>query len=153
MHEKNKPTNLNMMAKLWWLLPLLLRSVTGIYFIRTGLNKLYGLNHTKEVLNFFWIAVPAEHRWDPLIPFVGLICGTFVLLGLWTRAVIIPLFGILVAAVLNAKFKGISGLNLSAFQEFAMIALLIGLWAEGAGSFSLDQVWGKRPIDTALNKL
>ncbi|MBN1689201.1 MAG: DoxX family protein [Candidatus Omnitrophica bacterium] len=131
-------------AKWWWLAPLLARMVVGIVFIQTGLNQLHDLNHSKDVLNFFWIAVPASHRWDPFFSSVEVICGAFLLFGLLTRAAAIPLFGIIVAAILSSKFKELTGLNLSALQEFAMISLLIGICVAGAGPVSLDRFIFKR---------
>ncbi len=139
MHDKTKDTNLGIMVKWRWLAPFLARMVIGFVFIQTGLNKLHTLNHSKDVLNFFWIAIPVEHHWDPFFPIIELICGTFVLLGLWTRFTVVPLMGTILVALFNLKLKELTGLNLFAFQEFVMIALLAGLCAAGAGSVSIDR--------------
>ncbi len=134
-------------AEKWgWPAQLLARMVIGFIFIQAGLNKLHEMNHSKDVLKFFWIPIPAEHRWDPFFPSVEMICGAFLLLGLLTRSAGVLLLGILAAAVFNLKLKEFTGLNLSALQGFTVSVLLAGLCAAGAGAVSLDQLWGKHPI-------
>ena len=128
-----------MYDKLRWLPQLLARMVIGFIFIQTGVNKLQDLNHSKDILNFFGVGIPSKHLWDPFFPFVELICGAFVLLGLLTRFTVVPLMGTILIALLTLKLKELTGLNLFAFQEFVMIALLAGLCAAGAGSVSIDR--------------
>jgi uncharacterized membrane protein YphA (DoxX/SURF4 family) len=126
-------------------MPLLARLVIGIFFVYTGLNQLQDLNHSKDVLNFFWISVPAGHRWDPFFPSIELLCGVFALLGLLTRATVSTLLGLTIAAFLNPKLKELTGLNF-ALPEFVMIALLAGLYIADAGSVSLDRFIFKRKL-------
>lgn len=126
-------------ARWWWLPPFLARTLIGFVFIQAGLHKLYELNHAKDVLNFFWITVPVEHRWDPFFPAVELIFGALLLLGLFTRLTAILLFGILATSLLDPTLKELTGLNLFALQNFSIIALLAGLCVAGAGSASLDR--------------
>ena len=99
MNHKIKDSNFGTATKWLWLPALLARIVVGIFFIQTGWNQLHQLNHSKDVLNFFWISVPASHRWDPFLPSVELICGVFTLFGFLTRAALVPLLGIMVGAI------------------------------------------------------
>ena len=61
------------------------------------------------------------------------------LLGLLTRPAAILLLGIMIAAIFYPNLKDLTGLNLLGLQEFALIILLLGFCAEGAGSASLDR--------------
>jgi uncharacterized membrane protein YphA (DoxX/SURF4 family) len=126
-------------AKWLWLPPFLVRIVVGIFFIQTGLNQLHDLNHSNDILNFFWSAIHFEYRWLPFFPAVELVCGAFMLLGCLTRLSAVLLFGIMGVSFLDTRFRGLAGVNLFDLQEFVVMALLAGLCAVGAGSASLDR--------------
>jgi uncharacterized membrane protein YphA (DoxX/SURF4 family) len=131
-------------AKGWWMPSFLARMVAGGFFVQTAWGKLIVLDHTKDVLNFFWIALPAGHRWDPCLPGIELLLGVFLLLGFLTRFSAVLLLGIMGAAFLDVRLRGLAGVNLFAFQEFAVMALLAVLCAAGAGPASIDRFVFKR---------
>ena len=131
-------------AKWLWLPSFLVRMLVGIFFIQTGLNQLHNLNHSKDVLNFFWSAIRFEYRWIPFFPAVELVCGAFMLLGCLTRFSAVLLFGIMAVSFLDTRFRGLAGVSIFALQEFVVIALLAVLCAAGAGSVSLDRFLFKR---------
>ena len=126
-------------AKWWWLPSFLARMLMGFVFIQAGWNQLHELNHAKGGSNFSWIVIPPEHRWGVFFPALELICGVLLTFGLRTRFTALLLLGILATSILDAKLRGLTGLDLSALQNFAVIALLAGLCAAGAGSASLDR--------------
>ena len=126
-------------GKWLWLPPFLARIVVGIFFIQTGLSQLHDLDNSKDILNVFWSAIRFEYRWLPFFPVVELVCGAFMLLGYLTRLSAVLLFGIMGVSFLDARFRGLAGVNLFDLQEFIVIALLAGLCAAGAGSASLDR--------------
>jgi uncharacterized membrane protein YphA (DoxX/SURF4 family) len=126
--------------KLEWLPQLLARMVISFVFLQAGWNKLQNLSHSKDVLNSFGIGVPSNHLWDPFFPALELLCATFVLLGVRTSFMVLPLVGTLLFAFFNLKFKELAGLDLSVIQGFGMMILLAGLCLTGSGSFSLDRL-------------
>jgi uncharacterized membrane protein YphA (DoxX/SURF4 family) len=126
-------------GKWLWLPSFLARMVVGIFFIQTGLSQLHDLNHSKDILNFFWSAIRFEYRWLPFFPVVELVGGACVLLGCLTRLSAVLLFGIMVVSFLDTRFRGLAGVSIFDFQEFIVMALLAGLCAAGAGSASLDR--------------
>ncbi len=128
-----------LVAAWWWLPAFLARMLMGLVFIQTGWNQLYVLNPAKDALGFLWVAIFIKHRWDAVFPALELIFGALMLLGLFTRFTALLLLGLLAISILDANLRELTGLNLSGLQNFAMIALLVGLCASGGGSASLDR--------------
>ena len=89
------------------------------------------------------------HGWDDVFPALELIFGALMVLGLFTRFTALLLLGGLAFSILNAKLRELTGLNLSALQNVAMIALLVGLCAAGGGSGSIDRCIFKRNAPNA----
>ena len=139
MFDKMKKTISDVVGKWHWIPLLLGRILISFIFVRTGLDRLHDLSQSKDVLNFFGIAVPVGHRWDAVFPLVEFVCGGFMLLGLLTRLTAALLMGTIMAAFLNNKFNELSGLNLSGAQGAGLIVSLLGLCAAGAGSMSFDR--------------
>jgi uncharacterized membrane protein YphA (DoxX/SURF4 family) len=134
-----KKTIKGIVTKWWWLPSFLARMLVGFVFIQTALNKTHGLNYFKDILDFLWKAIFVEHHQDTFFPIAELICGALMLLGFLTRFTAALLLGIIAASILDAKLKNLTGLDLSAIQNFAIIALLAVLCAAGAGAASLDR--------------
>ena len=124
-----KTTIKGLTAKWWWLPSFLARMLVGFVFIRAGWNM--------------W------HGWDDVFPALELIFGALMVLGLFTRFTALLLLGGLAFSILNAKLRELTGLNLSALQNVAMIALLVGLCAAGGGSGSIDRCIFKRNAPNA----
>jgi putative oxidoreductase len=124
--------------KLRWLPPTLARLTIGVVFIGTGWGKLHNLD---KVISFFMdLGIPAARFQAPFVSATELVCGSLILVGLFTRLAAIPLIISMTVAILTAKLKEISGLNdLFGTIEWLYILLLIGLFVYGPGPLSLDR--------------
>ncbi len=119
--------------------PLLARLVIGVVFTHSGLGKLQNLD---QVARFFAsLGVPFPELQAPFVACVELVCGALVLVGLGTRLAALPLVGTMVVALATALAPKITGPNaLFGLAEFLYIALLLQLFAGGAGALSLDRL-------------
>ncbi len=131
-------------AKWWWLPSFLARMLVGFVFIRAGWNQLCLLNPERGALIHFWNPTSTGHRWDVFFPVLELVCGALMALGLFTRYAALLLLGLLATSLLDVQLRELTGLNLLALQNFAVIALLVGLCSSGGGSGSLDRCLFKR---------
>lgn len=124
-------------AKFSWLPPLLARVTLGFVFIESGWGKLHNLD---RVAAFFTeLGIPAANIQAPFVATVELVCGSAVLLGIFTRLVSVPLIATMVVAILTAKRDDLAGLSdLFGAIEYLYIVLLAYLVIEGAGLLSLD---------------
>lgn len=108
-------------------------------FYSNRIKQITGSKSFQECFEFLLDCGSGRTSLGSFSPSVGLVCGAFTLLGLLTRAAVVPLFGIIVAAIFNLKLNELAGLNLSVLQEMGMIALLAGLCVTGGGFVSLDR--------------
>jgi putative oxidoreductase len=134
---------------------VLIRMMVGAVFLSEGVQKfLYPADVGAG--RFARIGLPSA---DVLAPFVGgveILCGTLVLLGLFTRAAVIPLMGVMVVAFVTTKLPILLGQDLGPFQvrqlpysgfwgfahesrtDFSMVLGSLFLLLAGPGPVSLD---------------
>lgn len=113
--------------------------IKGLQFIKDKslLNQVF-----KESLilqDYFWL--------ETIIPWLSLLCGFFIIIGLYTRLSALLQIPVLAGAIIfvHAK-KGIyAGESELAFSIVVLVMLLFFLF-EGSGAFSLDR-WMRRGDD------
>lgn len=124
-------------ARLSWLAPLLARIAVGWVFLMTGWGK---LNSLDQVINFFRsLGIPYPELQAPFVAGVELVCGTMILVGLFTRVAALPLIGTMVVAIATAQWSNVS--NLAGFLglvETLYIVCFVWLAIAGPGAVSLD---------------
>lgn len=134
---------------------VLIRFMVGAVFLTEGIQKFL---YPAEVGagRFERIGLPAP---DVLAPFVGgveIVCGTLVLIGLFTRLAVLPLVGIMAVAFVTTKLPILLGQDLGPFHvrqlpyygfwgfahesrtDFAMVMGSLFLLFAGGGRLSLD---------------
>ena len=127
---------------------LLIRLMVGCVFVSEGLQKFLSPADVGAG-RFAKIGLPSP---EMLAPFVGtfeVVCGTLVLLGLFTRLASIPLLTIMAVAVWTTKVPILLGggfwkMAHEARTDFSMIMGCVFLLLVGAGSWSLDARLSRR---------
>ena len=97
------------------------------------------------VVRFTRIGFPHPYFTAHFVGTFEIACGFLVLIGLWTRAVAIPLLIVITTAILTTKIPELSRANQGfwymvsdARTDFAMLCSLVFLIAVGSGAWSLD---------------
>ena len=121
---------------------LLPRLIVGLIFLSEGIQKylfpeLLGTGRFEEI----GFADPAF--WAYFTATFEMICGLFILIGLFTRIAAIPLLIIMLTAFITTKWpilmnKGFWSMAHEYRTDFAMTLLLIYLLIYGAGKWSVD---------------
>jgi uncharacterized membrane protein YphA (DoxX/SURF4 family) len=134
---------------------LLIRVLVGWVFVSEGVGKfLYA--DAAGAGRFAKIGIPAPGFTGPFVGAVEIVCGTLILLGLFTRLAAIPLLISMSVAVLSTKVPILLGHGFGPFSlpklsqyglwsmlheartDFAMILGLVFLLLVGGGRWSLD---------------
>jgi putative oxidoreductase len=146
---------------------ILIRAMVGVVFVAEGVQKFL---YPAEVGagRFAKIGIPQP---DLLAPFVGsveIVCGTLVLLGLFTRFAVLPLLGVMAVAFVSTKLPILLGHDIGPFQlrqlpyygfwgfahesrtDFSMVMGSLFLLFAGPGPLSLDESRTQRKV-TAPN--
>jgi putative oxidoreductase len=125
--------------RLQWLPPTLTRLTVGWIFLRSGWGKLHSLD---KIVEFFGqLDIPHPEFQAPFVSGTEFVCGTLLLLGLFTRLVSVPLIIIMIVAIVTAQRENVASLgDLFGLVEFCYIALLVWLGVAGAGPLSLDHL-------------
>jgi putative oxidoreductase len=126
-----------------WLPPTVARLTIGLVFLQTGWGK---VTNIQKVVGFFTeLGIPAPEIQARLAASAELVCGTLILIGLFTRVATLPLIGTMVVAILTAKRGDIHELSdLLGMEEYLFIVVLLWLGAYGAGPLSLDALFARR---------
>ncbi|MFO7445796.1 MAG: DoxX family protein, partial [Ignavibacteriaceae bacterium] len=82
--------------------PLLIRLMTGTVFLSEGIQK-FLYPGERGVGRFIKIGLPAPEFFGYFVPSFEVICGTLVLIGLFTRLASIPLIIIMIVAIITTK--------------------------------------------------
>jgi len=130
-------------GKLSWLPPTLSRITLGWLFMQTGWGK---LTHLPDIISYFReLGIPMPELQAPLASSAELVCGTLILVGLFTRLACVPLIIVMSVAIITARkvdYEGVS--SLFGFIEYLYIVLFLWLGVVGAGPLSLDRLLAPR---------
>jgi putative oxidoreductase len=137
--ERGRITALGVIERIWSLAPLLGRLAVGLLFLSTGWGKVHSLD---KVTHFFvTLHIPAPGLNAVVVAYSELICGSLLVLGLFTRLATIPLIVSMVVAILTAKLGDIHNVfDLVGADEFTYLCVLIMLALIGPGKVSLDRL-------------
>lgn len=137
---------LDLVKKIEWLGPLLVRITVGVVFIGTGWGKLHSLD---KITDFFGsLHIPFPHFNAILASCTEFFGGILVLVGALTRLAALPLAFTMVVAIITAKRDDIDGLStLLGFEEFSYLVMFLWLALAGPGKASIDWLLGRK-LDT-----
>lgn len=118
--------------------PLILRLTLGAYFVLKGLYVLDNMpSFVRLVQSFGVLPEPFATLYAILIPYLSLIAGTFLVLGIWTT------LGSIIAALMLLSFVvalGIFPSNREIFnKDLILLAGTLSLLYSGAGAWSIDR--------------
>ena len=121
---------------------LLIRILVGWVFVSEGIQK-FLFPAQLGVGRFEKIGIPSPHLMAPLVGTVEIVCGTLVLIGLFTRLAAIPLLAVISVAIATTKIpmiakSGMWSMLHEARTDFSMLLGLVFLLITGAGTWSLD---------------
>lgn len=133
----------DLVGRLRWLAPLLGRLAVGLLFMSTGWGKVHDI---EKVTHFFeQLGIPAPGFNAILVGYSELICGTLLVLGLFTRLAAIPLMISMTIAIVTAKRGDLHGLfDLVGFDEFTYWVVLAMIVIIGPGAVSIDRLLARR---------
>ena len=122
--------------------PLFVRIVVGVVFLTEGIQK-YLFPELLGTGRFAKIGFSDPAFWAYFTGTFEVICGTLILIGLFTRLSSIPPFIIMVVAFISTKWPMLIDKGFWPFMheyrtDFAMTILLISLFIYGGGKWSLD---------------
>ena len=125
-----------------WVPQLLVRLFVGYFFLETGWGKIHTLDTFTERFTEWGIPAPAFNA--VLSGYTEFLGGLFVVLGLFTRPVCIPLFINMLVATLAVKLKKVGGLDDFVELDEPLYALsFLWLFFSGPGRVSLDHLLGR----------
>jgi putative oxidoreductase len=128
---------------------ILIRLAVGLIFFTQGILKF--TDPGMGVNRFTRIGFPHPYFTAHFVGTFEIACGLLVLLGLWTRAVAVPLLIVILTAIATTKFPELARANQGfwyvvsdARTDFAMLCSLIFLIVTGGGAWSFDARRGSR---------
>jgi len=121
---------------------LLARLAAGCIFLSEGIQK-FLFPDALGVGRFVKIGIPVPHLSAPFVGVVEIVCGTLLIVGLFTRLASIPLIIDMIVAISTTKLPMLakSGFWATAHEarvDFAMLLVCIMLTRTGPGPLSLD---------------
>ena len=121
---------------------LAVRLLVGVVFLMEGIKK-YIFAEQWGAGRFTRIGIPAPHIMGPVVGAFEIVCGTLVILGLWTRLASVPLLCVISTAIVTTKFpillkSGFWSMEDAARTDYSMFMGLIFLLFAGSGSLSVD---------------
>jgi len=92
---------------------------------------------------FARIGIPSPQIMAPFVGTVEIVCGSLLLVGVFTRLAVIPLLGVILVAIATTKIpmlakSGVWSMLHEARTDFSMLLGLIFLLITGAGPLALD---------------
>ena len=121
---------------------LLVRILVGWVFVSEGIQK-FVFPAQLGVGRFEKIGIPSPHVMAPFVGSVEIVCGSLLLIGLFTRVAVVPLLGVILVAIAATKLPMIAKTGMwsmlhEARAAFSMLLGLVFLLITGAGTLSLD---------------
>ena len=121
---------------------LLVRILVGWVFVSEGIQK-FVFPAQLGVGRFEKIGIPSPHVMAPFVGSVEIVCGSLLLIGLFTRVAVVPLLGVILVAIATTKLPmiaktGVWSMLHEARADFSMLLGLVFLLITGAGTLSLD---------------
>jgi putative oxidoreductase len=124
---------------LTWLAPLAVRIVVGWVFLWSGWGKLQVL--PRMIDNFREWGIPFPEALTPFVSGMEFLGGLFLLIGLLTRLMSVPMMVIMVVAIISAKWADVDSLEtLLGFEEVSYFVMFAWLGIAGPGPISLDHL-------------
>jgi uncharacterized membrane protein YphA (DoxX/SURF4 family) len=122
---------------------VLIRLAAGLIFLTQGILKFIDPN--MGVVRFARIGFPHPYFTAHFVGTFEIVCGFLLLLGLWTRAAVVPLLIVISTAIATTKvpemFRASQGswyMVSDARTDFAMFCSLVFLILVDGGAWSLD---------------
>jgi putative oxidoreductase len=127
---------------------LLIRLLVGAVFVSEGIQK-FLFPAEVGAGRFEKIGLPSPEILGPLVGAFEIVCGTLVLLGLFTRLAVVPLLAIMAVAIYTTKIpillkSGFWKMAHDSRTDFSMLLGALFLLIVGAGTWSLDAWLNKR---------
>jgi putative oxidoreductase len=121
---------------------LLIRILVGWVFVSEGIQK-FIFPAQLGVGRFEKIGIPAPQFMAPFVGSVEIVCGSLLLIGLFTRVAAVPLLGVILVAIVTTKLPMIAKTGMwsmlhEARTDFSMMLGLVFLLITGAGTLSVD---------------
>ena len=121
---------------------LLIRILVGWVFLSEGIQK-FLFPDSLGVGRFVKIGIPSPQVMAPFVGVVEIVCGSLVLVGLFTRLATVPLLIDIAVAIYSTKIvtfakNGFWGTLHEARTDVSMLLGLVFLLLVGAGALSLD---------------
>lgn len=129
--------------RLEWTGPLVVRLTLGLVFAVTGWGKLHNLDQITEF--FESLNIPAASIQAPMVATIEFAGGLLLIAGLGTRIVSALLIGTMAVAIYTAKLPDLHGVvDLVNTIEWTYLAMFVWLVVHGAGKASLDHLIARR---------
>ncbi|MGB6677630.1 MAG: DoxX family protein [Terriglobales bacterium] len=122
---------------------ILIRLLVGGVFLAEGIQK-FLFPAALGVGRFIKIGIPAPQFFGPFVGVVEIVCGAFLIVGLFTRPATIPLIIDISVAIVTTKIPMLSRAGFwstvhEARTDYCMLLGLVFLLLVGSGPFSMDQ--------------
>ena len=123
---------------------LIPRLIVGLVFLSEGIQK-FLFPETVGAGRFATIGFSNPQFTASFVAVFEITCGMLVIAGFVTRIAVIPLFIVIMTAIIRTKIpilmgKGFWPMAHEARTDFAMVMLIIFLFIYGSGKGSLDKV-------------
>ena len=121
---------------------ILIRLMVGLVFLCEGILK-FLMPEAYGYGRFAKIGIPYPHFFGPFVGVTEIVCGGFLIIGLWTRYSAGPLLLVILTAIYTTKLpilidKGFWTAAHEARTDFCMLMGLTFLLIYGAGKYSVD---------------
>src|ERR1700687_4297723 len=135
---------------------VLVRLLVGCVFLSEGIQK-FLFPQTLGVGRFVKIGIPAPQFFAPFVGIVEMLCGTLLIVGLFTRLATIPLIIDISVAIITTKIPMLSTAGFwsmahEARTDYCMLLGLAFLLLVGGGSLSIDRLISKSILTVETNK-
>jgi putative oxidoreductase len=123
---------------------IFIRLLVGVVFLSEGIQK-FLFPAALGVGRFTKIGIPAPEFFAPFVGVVEIVCGTLLIVGLFTRLDVIPLMIDISVAIITTKIPMLSAAGFwsmahEARTDYCMLLGLIFLLLVGSGPFSIDRL-------------